>query len=162
MLRALIWTWGASALACTCVTSASERVPAPHASIVFRGTVSAVDRLPEHPKMRGRQRYVVTLRVEESWRGSVGSVITLYDLDPGTDCMGRTFVKGEEYLIFALEQESRDYELDSDNFWHGWTDVQPKGSKMVRELSCTPGGETSRDPVREALKRLGKGKKHRR
>jgi hypothetical protein len=38
-----------------------------------------------------------------------GETVKLYDVSPGTDCMGAGLQVGEEYLIFASEEGARDY-----------------------------------------------------
>jgi hypothetical protein len=56
-----------AARACTCVESAAAfSIPQP-SYILFRGIVTQVERLPVHPKMRGRQRYAVPF-----WLSSIG------------------------------------------------------------------------------------------
>ena len=150
----------ASAMACTCVSLPSDPEPSQIAGLLFRGTVMRVETLPEHPEMRGRQRYAVTFRVEEYWRGAPARTITLYDLDPGTDCMGAGFQKGRTYLVFGREGTAKDHRLDPDFFWFGWTDVLPPGTRMLfGDTACAPGGETSESLVRKQLAKLGRGRK---
>jgi hypothetical protein len=76
--------------ACTCVSAVggSAKSQMSNASLVFRGTALESKLLTQHPEMRGRQRYAVTFRVSEYWKGAPGQTVTLYDLDAGTDCMG--------------------------------------------------------------------------
>lgn len=127
-------------------------------ALVFRGSVSHVETLPEHPKMRGRQRYAVTFLVDEYWRGTPAQTITLYDLDPGTDCMGAGFQSGRTYLVFASEEMAKDNQPDPDFFWYGWTDVLPPGSPMFLPITaCMPGGDTSVGAVRKQIRQLGRG-----
>jgi hypothetical protein len=111
------------AVACTCVGTPSPREALGTSAVVFSGTVLKSDRLPEHREMRGRQRYIVTLRVNECWKGNPGKIVTLYDLDPMTDCMGAGLRVGREYLVFASEEGATDHRLAADFFWYGWTDV---------------------------------------
>jgi hypothetical protein len=112
--------------------------------LVFRGKVSAVEKLPEHPKMRGRERYAVTFAVESYVKGGRGRKITLHELQDGTDCMGMNYIKGRRYLVFALEEKASDVILDGKYFWYGWSDVLPPGAKVLRTAPCTPGGELGR------------------
>jgi hypothetical protein len=126
------------------------------ASVVFRGTVLERRVLPRHPEMRGRGRFAITFRVDKYWKGSPASTIVVYGVDPGTDCMGWGDVEvGKSYLLYAIEQEAKDYVLD-DYFWIGWADVLPKGTRMLVPEACAPGGEVSE--VQTVLRQLGKGR----
>jgi hypothetical protein len=150
----------ATVAACTCVPFPSAREAMASSALVFRGSVTNVETLPSHPKMRGRQRYAVTFLVNEYWRAATpAQTVTLYDLDPGTDCMGAGFQKGRTYLVFAAADKARDYQLDDpDSFLVGWTDVLPPGTPMFQPLvACMPGGDTSRPEVRKHLRQLGRG-----
>jgi len=128
--------WTTSATACTCVSFPPPSEAMQASALVFRGSVTHVKTLPERPKMGGRQRYAVTFLVEEYWRGTPAQTITLYDLDPGTDCMGAGFQSGRTYLVFAAEEIAKDYQPDPDFFWCGWTDVLPAGTPMFRPLTA--------------------------
>ena len=125
---------------------------------MFRGTVLKSEPLAMHPEMRGRQRFAVTLRVSEYWKGNRGETVTLYDLAPGTDCMGAGLRPGKEYLIFASEEGARDYRPDSDFFWFGWADVLPSGTPMLQPMA-TLSGELSDSVVRSKMRQLGRGRK---
>jgi hypothetical protein len=128
------------------------------AAVVFRGTVLKSEALPMHPEMRGRQRFAVTLRVVEYWKGTRGATVTLCDLSPGTDCMGAGLQLGKEYLIFASEEGARDHRLDADFFWYGWTDVLASGTPMLQPMA-TFGGDLSEPGVRADMRKLGRGKR---
>lgn len=130
------------------------------AAVVFRGTVLKSEVLPTHPEMRGRQRFAVTLRVAEYWKGYRGATVTLYNLSPGTDCIGAGLRPGSEYLIFASEEGARDHRPDGDFLWYGWTDVLPSGTPMLQPLA-TLGGDLSDPVVRGDMRKLGRGKKPR-
>jgi hypothetical protein len=124
-------------------------------ALVFRGTVMERTLLRERAEMRGRRRYAITFSVDEYWKGSPGSRVTLYGLDPGTDCMGDGgYEVGKNYLVFASEATVTDVVLD-DFFWYGWADVLPEGSKMLVPAPCQLGGEASK--AASALRELGKG-----
>ena len=58
----------------------------------------------------------------------------------------------------AVYRVARDYRLDKDYFWFGWTDVLPEGTHMLVPAACAPGGETTVAVVRTALRELGKGR----
>jgi len=148
------------ALACTLVNQPSPRDALKFAALVFRGTVVSPMPLPLHPEMRGRQRFAVTVRVGEYWKGNRGEIVTLYDLAPGTDCMGAGLLPGHEYLIFASEEGTRDYRPDNDFLWYGWTDVLAVGTPMLQPLA-TFGGDLSHPGVRSNMRQLGRGKKPR-
>src|SRR5437016_3347586 len=126
-LLALVLAIAGKLAACTCVDTDPPREALKSSAVVFRGTVLKADRLAEHPRMRGRQRWAVTLRVLEYWKGDPGPVVTLCDLDPGTDCMGAGLQPGKQYLIFASQEIVKDYQPDPDFFWYGWTDVLAPG-----------------------------------
>ena len=150
--------FGASAaLPCTIVNQPSPREALKLAVVVFRGAVLKSDALPMRPEMRGRQRFVVTLRVTEYWKGNRGATVTLYDLSPGTDCMGAGLQPGKEYLIFASEEGARDHRLDADTFWYGWTDLLNAGTPMLQPIA-TFGGDLSEPHVRSDMAKLGRGK----
>ena len=125
-------------------------------SEVFRGTVIARKALPPLSEMRGRGRYAISFRVDEFWKGSVGRNVTVYVVDSGSDCLGDGgYEVGKNYLVYANEVDVRDVILEGGFFWYGWTDVLPRGTKMLMpETACTLGGETS--SVRKAIRELGK------
>jgi hypothetical protein len=87
-------------------------------AVVFRGTVAKSEVLKRHSEMKGRRRYAVTFRVHEYWKGTLGRSVTIYDLDPGTDCLGAGYQTGQEYLVYAGESPAKDYRLD-EFFWYG-------------------------------------------
>ena len=148
------------AFPCTCVVAANSNAKTAMAdvSIVFRGTVLERKGLPQRSEMRGRRRYAITFRVDEYWKGSVGRNVILYGVDSGTDCLGDGgYEVGKSYLVYAADVEVKDIILKDGFFWYGWTDVLPKGTKMlVPQIGCTPGGETS--AVRRAIRELGKAR----
>jgi hypothetical protein len=54
------------------------------------------------------------------------------------------------------EVDVRDVNLEGE-FWYGWTDVLPKGTKMLMpQIGCTSGGKTS--AVKKAIRELGKAR----
>jgi hypothetical protein len=153
----VIALWGGPAFSCTCVWAAKPPVDF-GASVVFRGTVTDKKLLPVREEMNGRGRYAITFRVDENWKGSRQRTIVIYGLDEGTDCRGgSSYEVGKNYLVFASEQQSQDVSLDGTKLWFGWTDVLPKGTPMLVPMGCTPGGETSKVFVKDALNQLGKG-----
>jgi hypothetical protein len=125
------------------------------AAVVFRGTVVTSKRLSLHPEMRGRQRYAVTMRVAESWKGNPSETVTLYDLAPGTDCRGVGLQPGKQYLIFASKEGASDYRLGPD-LWYGWTDILPSGTPILQPLA-TVGGDLSNPEIRSEARQLGPG-----
>jgi hypothetical protein len=144
--------------ACTCVSAvgANARTEMKDASRVFRGIVLEAKTLPQHPEMKSRQRFTVTFRVDRSWKGPSARTVTVYDLDPGTDCQGFGYEVGKEYLVYAYLSEAEDYRLNPD-LWFGWTDILAPGTKMLRPMACTPGGLTSERWAKKAMSELGKG-----
>jgi hypothetical protein len=145
------------AIACTIVGETPPREALKLAAVVFRATVLKSELLPPHLEMRGRQRFAVTVHVTEYWKGNRGETVTLYDLEPGTDCMGAGLRVGKEYLIFAKEEPAKDYR-DTDFFWFGWTDILPAGTPMLSPLA-TLGGDLSLPIVPTTMRQLGRGKK---
>ena len=145
-------------IACTIVNQPTPREALNSAAVVFRGTVVKSEALPTHPQMRGRQRFAITLKVAEYWKGRRGESVTVYDLAPGTDCMGARLRPGKEYLIFASEEGARDYRPDSDFFWFGWADVLPSGTPMLQPIA-TSSGDLSDPVVKREMRQLGRGKK---
>src|ERR1700691_1645571 len=101
------------------------------ASVVFRGTVIDRKTLPQRPQVKGRGRYAITFHVDEYWKGSPGTTIVIYGVDPGTDCMGWGDVEvGKAYLMYVGKQEAKDVVV-GDHFWIGWADLFPKGTKIL-------------------------------
>jgi hypothetical protein len=127
------------------------------ASIVFQGTVVQRQVLPQRAEMKGRRRYAITFRVDQYWKGAPGRSVILYAVDPGTDCLGDGgYGVGKNYLVYASEQDVKDEAFDG-QFWFGWTDLLPQGTKMlVPQTVCTPGGESA--AARKSLRELGKGR----
>jgi hypothetical protein len=145
------------AVPCTCVfeVNSNARTEMDQASLVFRGTAIERSTLPQRAEMKGRGRYAVTFRVVEYWKGSPAATVVLYDMDPDADCQGWGYEAGKNYLVYASQTAATDVSPQGD-FWYGWTDVLPEGSKMLIPTPCTEGGETKR--VRKALRQLGKGR----
>jgi hypothetical protein len=111
--------------------------------------------------MKGRGRHAITFRVDEYWKGAPGRTLIIYGVDDGTDCLGDgAYEVGKNYLVYASEQDVQDVTVDGlpgGPLWYGWTDVLPKGTKMlVPGTACVPGGEAS--AVRKSLRELGTGR----
>lgn len=148
-----------AAIACTIIYTPTPREALRAATVVFRGTVLKSEVLRQHPEMRGRKRYAVTLRATEYWKGDRGETVVLYDLDPGTDCLGVGLQVGKEYLIFAKEEGAADLRYAADDFAFGWTDVLPPGTPMLKPEANVPGGDLSDPGVKRSMHQLGKGRK---
>jgi hypothetical protein len=163
MLRALLTislvSSSLTAIPCTCVTAVNSTAKTMMAddAVVFRGMVTERKTLPSRTEMRGRNRYAITFRVDEYWKGSPGRTLVIYGLDPGTDCLGDGgYQVGKEYLVYASEQRAKDV-LMGDYFWYGWKDILAEGSVMlVPDTACKPGGEATK--ARVALDELGPGR----
>jgi hypothetical protein len=107
--------------------------------------------------MHGRERYAITFRIDESWKGTRQRTVIVYGMTDGTDCKGGSgYEVGQNYLVFADEKPSQDKVIGG-LFLYGWTDVVAKGTPILEPQECSPSGEISREFVIEALKRLGKG-----
>ena len=160
----LALTCVSAARGCTCVTAeANGGQEANHPNsyyasgfgYIFEGRVISTEKLPAHPEMRGRARHAVTLQVSRYWVGQPGRRITIYVLDPGTDCLGGTFDVGKTYLVFANVNKARDLRFD-DFFWYGWLDLMKEGDDIIEPVTaCVPTGEV--DKLKGVLSRLGKG-----
>lgn len=159
-VAALLLLTASLAQPCVCVNDPkSEGKDAmDSASLVFRGTVIARSALPPHPQMRGRSRYAITFRVDEYWKGSPSSTVTIYKPNAGIDCdSGDYHEVGKNYLVYADQVEARDAKAD-DYFMYGWSDVLPSETKILIGVdACAPSGETTEKRVRKALRQLGKG-----
>ena len=126
------------------------------ASVIFRGTVTEKKTLPVRPEMPRRGRYAITFRVDEYWKGPRQLTIVIYGLDDGTDCLGgSSYEVGQNYLVFASQEPSKDVFLGS-YFWYGWTDIVSKGSPVLMDTAGAPSGKVSEPFVKDAIKRLGK------
>jgi hypothetical protein len=138
------------------VNSTAKTIMADDAA-VFRGVVIDRKTLPARAEMRGRNRYAITFRVAEYWKGSPEEILVIYGLDPGADCLGDGgYQIGKEYLVYAIEQRAKDVLLDG-YFWYGWEDVLPRGTTMlIPDTACKPGGEVAK--ARQALHELGRGR----
>ncbi len=106
--------------------------------------------------MGRRDRFAVTFRVKESWKGERARTVVVYDLAPLEDCQGRDYQQGKAYLVYATFEPSQDVKL-GDLFWYGWTDVVPAGTGMLLPL----GGCTLDNPASVAAARriFGKGRR---
>jgi hypothetical protein len=129
------------------------------AAVVFRGTVLKAEVLKPHPEMQGRQRYAVTLRATEYWKGDRGATVLLYDLEPRPDCLGAGLEIGNEYLIFATEEGARELRYAEDDFVYGWTDILAPGTPMLWPQTNVPGGDLKNPQVRRWMRQLGKGRR---
>jgi hypothetical protein len=143
------------AFSCSCVYGLHDnaRTEMSYSSVVFRGTVLRREILPLRLEMMGRGRYAITFQVDQFWKGSPGRSITIYGVDGGTDCLGGGgYEVGRNYLVYVSEVEVSDVGLE-EHFLYGWTDLLPKGSKMLAPSPCVP-----HDEERKALRTLGKGR----
>gem|GEM_PF-5690281 len=105
--------------------------------------------------MGDRDRYVTTFRISEYWKGTPPQEVKVYSAKIGS-CFEYEFRPGREYLVYAEQVASKDVRPDPDFFWYGWTDLIPKGRKMlVPDGACGPGGEVSQ--VRANVRALGRG-----
>jgi hypothetical protein len=164
MLRALLLAGlsvlaGSLAYPCTCVEAKNSNpysVAEASAETAFWGTVTKREILPRRPEMRGRDRFAVTFRVAEYWKGKLARIVVVYDLAPSADCQGRDYEEGGEYLVYASFGPSRDVKLD-DHFWYGWTDVVTAGTAMLQPImGCIPGNPANRTAARRIF---GKGRR---
>ena len=130
-----------SAFACTCV-QVSHRDEFLEASAVFAGKVievredtsylpsklnvsSAIQKIVDSTK-----RYLVTLRIEQNFKGAAGKEVVLYAFQSDSSCMGLMFMQSEKYLIYAVRNQGR----LSDGGLCSRTSKLDKTSKEYREL----------------------------
>jgi hypothetical protein len=151
----VLWLAASGASACSCIEGEIGQEFAA-STVVFRGVVKNVAQLSSRVDMQ-RARNAVTFSVSEYWKANLGRHITIYVMDPGTDCMGAHFDARTEYVVFATTQTADDYRTGN-AFWYGWLDLLPKGKEFLTvNGSCNP---TS--PVKRAgntLRALGAGRK---
>ncbi len=148
----------AAATACKCSTEDQLRkLPDDHLVIAFRGSVTHVEVLPDHPNLTRRHPLAATFRVDEVWRGDVPARIVIHSLTPkGGDCDGFHFRAGEERVVYALpERAGPVYPKWGPGFYRGWSDVVPEGTRIFVPVACYPQGLTRH--LREHLRRLGPG-----
>jgi hypothetical protein len=150
-----------AALGCTCVwpekANAKALLKEPSIAVVFRGQVLKRTTLPRRFEMGLRDRYAITFRVGEVWKGAPGPELTVYGMTGGTDCLGGDeYTLGKDYLVYASERKVEDVVLGTGLFWYGWTDILPTGTRMLVPEPCSFGGPVS--DVKDSLKTLGKGR----
>jgi len=146
-----------AASACSCIQGEIGQEFAA-SSVVFRGVVKNVTQLTSRVDMQ-RTRNAVTFSVSEYWKADLGRHITIYVIEPGTDCIGAHFDLHTEYVVFAKTQKADDYHMGN-SFWYGWLDVLTKG----QEFLTVNGGCSPTAAVKHAgntLRALGQGKRPR-
>ena len=150
-----LWLASSAASACSCIQGEIGQEFAA-STVIFRGVVKNVTQLSSRVDMQ-RARNAVTFSVSEYWKADVGRHITLWVMEPGTDCMGAHFDWHTEYVVFAKTQKADDYRTPN-AFWYGWLDLLPKD----KEFLTVNGGCSPTAPVKRAgntLRALGQGKK---
>jgi hypothetical protein len=144
-----------AASACSCIQGEiGQEFSA--STVIFRGVVKNVTQLSSRVDMQ-RARFSVTFAVSEYWKANLGHHITLWVIDPGTDCIGAHFDARTEYVVFAKTAKADDYRTVN-AFWYGWLDLLPKG----QEFLTVNGGCSPTAPVKRAgntLRALGNGRK---
>jgi hypothetical protein len=104
VILGLLLLTAVSALPCTCVSAKGSNAKTAMAdvTVVFRGTVIQRKILPQRVEMKRRDRYAVTFRVDEFWKGSVGRNVIVHVVDSGTDCLSDGgYEVGKNYLVYA-------------------------------------------------------------
>jgi hypothetical protein len=93
-----------SARACSCLPPPPPKEALAKAEAVFSGTVESVERSSNKSTHDGKEyiheRFKVTVRVAESWKGTNAAALVVYTELNGAIC-GYNFVKGSSYLIYA-------------------------------------------------------------
>ena len=81
------------------------------ADAVFSGTVEKIDKVSEKVTYDGKvssyDRLKVTVRVQESWKGTNAATLMVYTSPDGAMC-GYQFTKGTRYLIYAGQGEKKE------------------------------------------------------
>ena len=93
-----------SARACSCLPAPPPKEALAKADAVFSGTVESVERSSDKSTNDGKEsvheRFKVTVRVTESWKGTNAATLVVYTELDGAMC-GYDFAKGSSYLIYA-------------------------------------------------------------
>jgi hypothetical protein len=148
-----------AASGCTCVSAigvSGVKSDLDNASVVFRGVVAEVKELPSRPDLR-RLRYAVTFLVSKYWKGNPGREITLYILQPGTDCIGARFDLHTEYVVFATSQKAGDFRLEG-RLQTGWLDLMGASTEFLTVNNFCDSTGTAKK-AGKTFRELGKGKK---
>ena len=153
MFAIVLWNT-TSALACSCFPT-GVKLDIESSNTVFRGAVEDVKELPQRQGSHWKRR-LVTFRVSRVWKGTDDRRLSVYVREPGEDCVGARFELGKEYLVFAIQQEARDYWL-GDRLSYGWTDLMTEGTAFLTVNNfCDSTGEVRLE--RKALAALGRGR----
>jgi len=154
-LLLVLWLASSAASACSCI-QAEVQQELDSSSVVFRGVVKNVTQLSSRVDLQ-RARNAVTFSVSEYWKADLGRRITIYVIDPGTDCIGAHFDWRTEYVVFAKTTKADDYRMGN-SFWYGWLDVLKKDTEFLTvNNSCNPTAPVKR--AGNTLRALGQGKK---
>lgn len=86
-----------NAYACSCMAPGSPAEEYPHFDAVFSGRVISV--VQETPA-DSFERNVVTIEIDESWKGTDGDEATIYTATSGATC-GYYFEAEQSYLVYA-------------------------------------------------------------
>ena len=100
-----------SAAACSCMPSPPPQEALAKADAVFSGTVENIEKTSEKVLYDGKEssyeRLKVTVRVQESWKGTNAATLVVYTSPNGASC-GYRFTKGTRYLIYAGHGEKKE------------------------------------------------------
>ena len=124
LLACLIVFFPAPLLACSCLPSNPESQFA-QADAVFRGRVKKESKRGESVEY--------TLQVFESWKGKIPKKVKVSTASEDAAC-GYSFLKDQEYLVFANFQDGRKF---STGLCHGnkfWTEVSSEEQALYDGL----------------------------
>lgn len=153
MFAIVLWS-ARGAPACSCFPT-GVKLEIESSNTVFRGAVEDIKELPQRQASHWKRR-LVTCRVSRVWKGTGDRRLSIYLREPGEDCVGARFEPGKEYLVFAIQQEARDYWL-GDRLSYGWTDLMPDGTTFLTVNNfCDSTGAVRLE--RRALAALGRGR----
>jgi hypothetical protein len=118
------------------------------AKAVFDGVVVNVHHFENEEQRKMFSRVLVTIKVNEHWKGNVKSTIKVHAWERAIMCDSYKFEQGKRYIVYAIEQ-------DSEGGW--WANQYPKGTKILAVGDCILRIAADADVPHEA-KLLGKGK----
>ncbi|HEY0550491.1 MAG TPA: hypothetical protein VGF13_12885 [Verrucomicrobiae bacterium] len=106
-----LWLAAFSAAACSCLPNPPPKEALAKAAAVFSGTVENTEKSSYRVTYDGKEftheRIKVTVRVQESWKGTNAATLVIYTETDGAMC-GYSFAKGTRYIIYAHQDAKKD------------------------------------------------------
>jgi len=94
-----------TAAACDCVGPRGKDALI-NAKVAFSGKVIKIKYVDNRKQANPEPRIIVTFRVYQVWKGKPTNKIVLHTVFNKWTCNGYTFKEGEEYLVFAVANDS--------------------------------------------------------